>query len=398
MWSSLAANPNAPDLVLDATMRTLPLSSAVFLILSLAAGLLALGATVRNAFMFRVEAQRQDRAMQTLQVRERRLRLSAQGSEDGLVHLEPIRDREGRTVDFRVSDANVRAAALFRRDERDMLDVRTSSLASLAPETALFRDLVATLERGTVYRAEVRAHPRHVATSWLAVRAVAVDGGLAVTVTDIRESKREASRLRRASMTDELTGLVNRRAFLEQAETRLREAQAQGQDTLLLFLDCDRFKQINDTHGHQQGDRALQEIARALRGAVRETDVVARMGGDEFTILAVDAVGHCADTIRARINERIEGLNRQGLLPVRVSVSVGHAYDHASSSTSLEDLIELADLDLLSVKRAARSGHAATAQLSQSGRSLKARPAGTRGGPKTRLAAPVQLTGVVSAA
>jgi diguanylate cyclase (GGDEF)-like protein len=258
-------------------------------------------------------------------------------------------------IDFTVTDANACAAALFRREAHTVTGMHTSQLASMASATVLFHSLVETLESGATYRAEVRAHPRHVATSWLLVRAVRVDDGLALTLTDIRERKKEARRLQRASCTDELTGLLNRRGFMEHAATQLDAARRLGQASVLFYLDCDAFKAINDTHGHAIGDRALQEVARALRMAVRETDLVSRLGGDEFTILALDAVGDCADTIRSRIAERLEAVNNAAALPAALAVSVGRLYVPASNTQPLAELLDAADRDLFLAKRARRA-------------------------------------------
>ncbi len=257
------------------------------------------------------------------------------------------------------------------------------------------REGLESIERGVTYRAELRAHPRFVSTSWLQVRAVPMDTGLAITLADIRDRKREAARLRRASQTDELTGLVNRRGFLELAERQLEDAQRLGHDTVLYYLDCDAFKMINDTHGHATGDRALKEIARCLRSAVRETDVVARMGGDEFTILATDAIGNCADTIRARIYAHLDALNAQGVLPTPIAVSIGHVYAPANGHPSLTVLLEAADRDLLVQKRARRAARAAMTAINSSTVPPKA-PRARRSG--TQASSPVQLTGGASAA
>jgi diguanylate cyclase (GGDEF)-like protein len=267
----------------------------------------------------------------------------------------------------------------------------------MASETALFQALVDTLGSGATYRAEVRAHPRHVATSWLLVRAVKVDDGLALTLTDIRDRKKESRRLRRASSTDALTGLLNRRGFLEHATSQLDAARRQRQDCVLFYLDCDDFKSINDTHGHAVGDRALQEVARALRLSVRETDLVSRLGGDEFTILALDAIGQCADTIRSRIAERLDAVNNSGALPSPLAVSVGRVYVPASNTQPLTELLEAADRDLFLSKRARRAARGAMESITRSTRSPKARSSVARAVSARTTKEPV-LTGVPSGA
>ncbi len=386
-----------PDLVVEATLRLLPASPLAFLAISVAAGALALGLTASNTFVLHSQTQQQERDLIALQARERRLRLAVQDSEDGVLHLDPIRDENGQVIDFRVSDANMRAAALFRRDVPAVTGMRTSELASMASQTALFHALVDTLGSGATYRAEVRAHPRHVATSWLLVRAVKVDDGLALTLTDIRERKKESRRLSRVSSTDALTGLLNRRGFLEHATSQLDTARRLGQDSVLFYVDCDDFKAINDTHGHAVGDRALQEVSRALRLSVRETDLVSRLGGDEFTILALDAIGQCADTIRTRIAERLEAVNNSVVLPASLAVSVGRVYVPASNTQPLAELLEEADRDLFLAKRARRAARDAMESIARSTRSPKARATVGRSD-KPRPGREVVLTGVPSVA
>ncbi len=392
MWPSLEPASNSPDLVVDATVRTVSTFPLLFVLLTLSAGLFALMLSGRTNQRLAEQTRKQATDLQTLRSRERRLRLSVHGSEDGLVHLEPVRDASGAIVDFVVTDANERVASMFRRTLADIEGFRVTALASLAPDTALFQSLVNTVSTGATFRDEVRAHPRHVTTSWLRVRAVPVETGLSLTLSDIRERKREAARWQRASLTDELTGLLNRRAFLSLADERLSKARADGHNAVLFYLDCDAFKQINDVHGHATGDRALREIARVLRAAVRETDLVARMGGDEFTILAIDAIGACDGAIRARIAERLDELNALNLLPAPIGISVGHVYANASKAASLDALLDAADADLLHHKRSRRAARSAMSAISQSTRTPKARR-------RAAIAtAASELTGAVSAA
>ncbi len=110
---------------------------------------------------------------------------------------------------------------------------------------------------------------------------------------DITAQRREQDRLTALSQRDPLTGLLNRAGFEQFLE---REAQAgQGASLGLLYIDLDRFKPVNDEHGHAAGDRLLQAVARRLGSLVRPTDAVARLGGDEFAVLLSDigAVAHC---------------------------------------------------------------------------------------------------------
>lgn len=109
--------------------------------------------------------------------------------------------------------------------------------------------------------------------------------GVARDVTALRQAE---EKLRFLAHHDPLTGLTNRSLFLDRLESALRAAHRHQSSLALLFLDLNDFKQINDTHGHAMGDRVLCMIARRLEGCIRDTDTVARMGGDEFTVLLTD--------------------------------------------------------------------------------------------------------------
>lgn len=358
-----AATTTRPDLVVEATLRLLPSAPGAFLALSATAGITALGLTAHNALVLRTQTAQQARDLVALQARERRLRLTVHEAEDGLLHLEPVRAADGEIIDFEIVEANARAGAMLRREPIALVGRRVRDTVGLTADDELFRGLAAAVEQGTVYRGERRVHPRHVATSWLQVRAVRVDQGLAVTIADIAERKREARRLRRASLIDPLTSLVNRRGFLDIANEQLASARRLQQDAVLFYLDCDDFKGINDGFGHAIGDRALTEIARALRAALRETDVIARLGGDEFAVLALDTVGSCADTIRARVNARLDALNRAQVLPASVSVTIGHVAIPANDARALADLLHEADCDLLHRKATRRIARKAMAAI-----------------------------------
>jgi len=110
------------------------------------------------------------------------------------------------------------------------------------------------------------------------------------TVRDITEGMTHIEQLRRLADHDALTQLLGRRRFQEEVERRIRERSRFGDTATLLLVDLDDFKSINDTHGHLIGDQALLAVADALRGAIRETDVIGRLGGDEFGVLLLQTI------------------------------------------------------------------------------------------------------------
>ena len=124
---------------------------------------------------------------------------------------------------------------------------------------------------------------------------------------DVTQTRRAEERIRRLAHFDELTGLPNRTMFMHTLQRAFSLAQRRSKQFALFFIDLDRFKNINDSLGHEAGDRLLQDVARRLRHHLRESDTVARLGGDEFVVLVED----CADSARAQ-RDRAEHPERGG--------------------------------------------------------------------------------------
>ena len=165
------------------------------------------------------------------------------------------------------------------------------------------------------------------------------------------ERHRMQTALRSLSMLDDLTGLYNRRGFVRLAGQHLKLASRTKRGSLLVFADLDGLKSINDTFGHQEGDRALIDTADVLRGTFRTSDVIARIGGDEFAILAIEARQDSADALAARIQEKLRDHNAQKLRRYKLSLSLGVAALDPQRTSSLEELMAQADAALYTHKR-----------------------------------------------
>ena len=166
---------------------------------------------------------------------------------------------------------------------------------------------------------------------------------LAYNVTErmqaLAEAERSQEQMRHMALHDHLTGLANRALLLDRLEKALEWARRNRESVALLFIDLNHFKPINDEHGHEVGDRVLQELATRLTGAVREVDTVARHGGDEFVILleGVDsrrAAERVADNIVASLDEpvTVNGL----AFPVSLSIGIALYPEHGSSADELQ--------------------------------------------------------------
>lgn len=174
---------------------------------------------------------------------------------------------------------------------------------------------------------------------------------------DISAQKRAEEELRALLLVDELTGLHNRRAFIALSEQALKLAMRMERDVLMIFIDVDHLKQINDTWGHLAGDRALIDAARLLRESCREADIIARLGGDEFVALMTVDSDQTAEIICDRIKARVETHNRETERGYPLSLSVGATRTRAEG-TMLADLLAQADSALYDQKRGRGGAHA----------------------------------------
>jgi diguanylate cyclase (GGDEF)-like protein len=168
-----------------------------------------------------------------------------------------------------------------------------------------------------------------------------------------------ALRLRRSealSVTDDLTQLYNSRFLNQVLRRESKRASRSGRPLSLLFLDLDGFKDVNDHHGHQAGSTALVEAAAVIRGCARETDMVARFGGDEFAIILPDTGSEGAAAVGDRVRERVaEHLFLAGSgLNVRLTTSVGVA-TLPDVAASAEELVRAADMAMYQVKKSGKN-------------------------------------------
>lgn len=170
-------------------------------------------------------------------------------------------------------------------------------------------------------------------------------------IEDITERKHLEDRLHELSVMDELTGLYNRRGFLTLAEQELKVARRLGNDVILFFADLDGMKEINDNLGHKAGDGALIDAADILRESFRESDVIARIGGDEFVVLVMQNTDVKCELLNNRLQEKINEFNEQVVRPYKVSISFGIATTGAHDPVGIDELVTRADKRMYEQKR-----------------------------------------------
>jgi len=233
-------------------------------------------------------------------------------------------------------------------EDRDAVSTAfTTSLATKTPYDLVHRLLLAD---GRIKH----VHGRCETDYGVAEQAVRSRG----TIQDITERWEMEERLRQLSLVDELTGLANRRAFFMLAKQMIKVAARTKSRLCMLYIDIDDFKQVNDTFGHREGDVALVDTAKILLRSCRAADIVGRLGGDEFTILATDVSGDTPDRILSRLTENLQEHALEDYRPFRLSLSCGVAMSETGTPCTLEELLDAADRQMYEEKlrhRAKRS-------------------------------------------
>ena len=155
----------------------------------------------------------------------------------------------------------------------------------------------------------------------------------------ITQLKRLEENLRALSLTDDLTGLYNRRGFMTLADQHFKVAKRLKNRVFMLYADLDDLKVINDTFGHRQGDLALIDVAAILRDTYRESDIIARIGGDEFVVMPVGTTEDSVEIITARLEKNLESYNAQLSRGFRLSMSVGIAFFDPEHPMTVDELL-----------------------------------------------------------
>jgi diguanylate cyclase (GGDEF)-like protein len=170
---------------------------------------------------------------------------------------------------------------------------------------------------------------------------------------EIQDRMKAEAEVRQLSLTDELTGLYNRRGFFLLAEQQLKIACRTQTSYCLLFADLDGLKKINDTLGHEMGDRMIIDAGKILKQTFRDSDIVARLGGDEFVLFLPIYSGN-PDDFYSRLQEKVDSLNQEANRPYLLSISLGVQAGDFNNDFSLEELVGQADKLMYEHKRSKR--------------------------------------------
>ncbi|MDP4090042.1 MAG: GGDEF domain-containing protein, partial [Bacillota bacterium] len=159
------------------------------------------------------------------------------------------------------------------------------------------------------------------------------------------------------SLCDELTGLYNRRGFITLANERIARLKGPNSGCLIFYADLDGLKQINDTYGHAEGDFTLTKAAELLTQAFKSTDIIGRIGGDEFTVLVIGAAERDKNYIWNQVKLLYDNFNKTSGKPYNISISAGCVYFKSNVGFNLDELLRSADLELYIEKQRKKSVH-----------------------------------------
>ncbi len=279
-------------------------------------------------------------------------RRAVDDSKDEFYMLSPLRSRNDALSDFCIEDCNSQAAKGFLLPREALLGQPVSSLLRPVVWRATCDYLARAMTEGF---AEMEACLYRSGSSekrWMYCRATLVADGLAVTLRDITNAKKNEHQLQQLALTDGLTGLPNRHWVNQQLSSVLKQAAQAQEYVAALFIDLDNFKTINDTLGHQAGDEYLRAAAKVLQHVVRKDDIVVRLGGDEFLVLIlhlddVQKIHKAAKGIVERMRELGQGGRWSSANP-RASVGVA---TFPMDARTADDLVQAADIAMYEAKR-----------------------------------------------
>ncbi len=280
---------------------------------------------------------------------------AAECSLDDFYIFDGIRDASGAIVDFRFSYINPNAARRLGVPRESLYGKVLTEVRPFMVQSGLihhYRDVVRT---GIPYTCEVFIDDEMIRGTWLNVQVVRLGDGLAITSRDVTEHRRRSDHVNYLAHHDHLTGLANRTLLYDRLRQALLRGQNQDQKVAVLLLDIDYFKQINDSLGHADGDILLATVGQRLLSSVRESDTVARMGGDEFVVVmpefrTVEDVERCGQQIIRNASQPID-ISGRG---ISLTLSVGIALFPESGRTA-EELLRNADAAMYAVKDTGRN-------------------------------------------
>jgi diguanylate cyclase (GGDEF)-like protein len=279
-------------------------------------------------------------------------KLMSHGTMDGFFVLEPIRDKHHAIVDFVITEVNERGAMMFEKNVNSLIGCHLNNWFTGSFGQKLFRYYrrvfvnQSTLEQPEVYIRENGC----LKGKWISHRVISTSVGIAVTIRDITQAKKHEESIHWLANHDAITNVCNRLGLEQQLPKLLDKAKIRKENVTLYFIDLDNFKKINDRFGHASGDIVLSTVAKRLSEISRQTDLVGRLGGDEFIFIASNILTETSmlelgQRILNKLHEPIALKNQM----VHVGASIGVSYFPEHGKNACE-LLKSADLAMYKAK------------------------------------------------
>ncbi len=291
---------------------------------------------------------------------------------DDFYIFDGISDSSGSIVDFRFSYINPNAERRLGVSRETLYGKVLTEVRPFMNKSGLIHRYCEVVRTGTPYTSEVFIDDEMIQGTWLNIQVVRLGNGIAITSRDVTEHRRRSDHVNYLAHHDHLTGLANRMLLHERLRQTILRMQDHGQRVAVFLIDIDCFKQINDSLGHANGDVLLATVGQRLLSSVRESDTVARMGGDEFVIVMPEFntsfdVKRCGEQIIRSASQPVEISGRKICLTLSVGVSI-----FPGDGRTAEELLRNADAAMYAVKDSGRNslcmfdeslmtGHRATA-------------------------------------
>jgi diguanylate cyclase (GGDEF)-like protein/PAS domain S-box-containing protein len=226
---------------------------------------------------------------------------------DAVFVLHSLHDDDGHITDFALNSSNERGARIFRKSKAELLGRRVSELLPPDRFNSLLGEFEKVVRTGVMHEHEWENSIASVQAKWLYRQVVRVEDGVVVIVRDITERRQAEERISHMAHHDALTGLPNRTLLEDRIRQAISYAQRYGRSMMVVFIDLDNFKLVNDSLGHKAGDELLKTTAQRMLQCIRQTDTVIRLGGDEFVIVLVDQseISESLTTVLQRIRNAI---------------------------------------------------------------------------------------------
>jgi diguanylate cyclase (GGDEF)-like protein len=280
---------------------------------------------------------------------------AAENTLDDFYIFDGVPDATGAITDFRFSYINPNAERRLGAPRESLYGRILTEVRPFMTQSGLIEKYREVVRTGAPYICEVFVDDERIKGTWLNVQVVRLGDGIAITSRDVTEHRRRTDHVHYLAHHDHLTGLANRTLLYDRLRQAIIRAQNLNHRIAVFLVDLDSFKQINDSLGHADGDILLATIGQRLLSSVRESDTVARMGGDEFVIVmpafrSMDDVERCGHQVIHNASQPIHIAGQE----ISVTLSVGVAI-YPEAGLSAEELLRNADAAMYTVKDAGRN-------------------------------------------